>query len=64
MANATFKVATKAYHFEIDGKMYRKVTFEESKKFADAIQAAYNDGKSLGWFAPLNNAKSPPQGTA
>lgn len=59
MSNATFPVATKEYHYTINGKRYRKVTYAESQaNSAGALQAAYNDGKSLGWFLPLESADS------
>lgn len=54
MPTATFPVATKAHHFEINDKRYRKVTFMQSERYEGAVQAAYNAGKSLGWFVPLD----------
>ena len=59
MPDATFPVATKEYHYTINGKRYRKVTFAEAQQYGEKIQAAYNDGKSLGWFVGLDAKPTP-----
>ena len=49
----SFEEAVKATHYVVGGVKYRKLTYEESRRYPAARQFTFNGGKSLGWFVPL-----------
>jgi hypothetical protein len=57
----SFDEAEKMFHYQAAGKRWRKVHYEESQQYPDAKQFTYNDGKSLGWFVPLDAKPAAPK---